>query len=124
LGVFFYTLGTDENILWAEFIDSFSLFSCSMSVLTMCSNTDVKSKLLVTGVLTQHLRSALLNSSKEITPDHVRSVFDGLCRACSTPLPSTLLDSQPLEKGGLDIEGNSSVVSSSFFNDTFSLQVV
>jgi hypothetical protein len=77
-----------------------------MSVTLRCSNTDVKAKVAVTNALKQHLRGALLNSSKEITPEHVRSVFDGLCRACAIPLPSTLLDSQPLEKGGLDLEGN------------------
>jgi hypothetical protein len=84
----------------------FSVFQCRMSASLKCSNTDVKAKLLVTGLLTQHLRSALLNSSKDVNTEHVRSVFDSLCRACSIPLPSTLLDSQPLEKGGLDIEGN------------------
>ena len=76
-----------------------------MSVSLSCSNTDFKAKVAVLGALKQHLRGALLNSSKEITPDHVRSIFDGLCRACAAPLPSTLLDSQPLEKGGLDLEG-------------------
>ncbi len=77
-----------------------------MSVALKCSNTDVNAKRLVTGVFTQHLRTALLNLSKDLTHDNVSSVFAGLTRACSLPLPSTLLDSQPLEKGGLDIEGN------------------
>ena len=76
-----------------------------MSVARKCSNTDVTAKHLVTGVFTQHLRSAVLNVSKEITHDTVASIFAGLSRACSLPLPSTLLDSQPLEKGGLDVEG-------------------
>ena len=80
-------------------------FDCSMSVARKCSNTDVTAKHLVTGVFTQHLRSAVLNVSKEITHDTVASIFAGLSRACSLPLPSTLLDSQPLEKGGLDVEG-------------------
>ncbi len=79
-----------------------------MSASIRCSNTDVKAKRLVEGALTRHLHAALFNlsQSKEITAEIVRSLFDRLCRACSIPLPSTLLDSQPLEKGGLDIEGN------------------
>ena len=83
-------------------------FQGIMSASIRCSNTDVKAKGLVAGTLAQHLHVALFNlsHSKEITADIVRSVFDRLCRACSIPLPSTLLDSQPLEKGGLDIEGN------------------
>ena len=90
-----------------------------MSVSLTCSNTDVKAKLLVTGALKQHLRTAILNSFKEITPDQVRSPFDDLCRACSIPLPSTLLDSQPLEKGGLDVEGNTFVGARHFFDNVF-----
>ncbi len=85
-----------------------------MSASHKCSNTDVKAKFLVTCALTLHLRNALVNSSKDITPEHVRSAFDNLCRACSIPLPSTLLDSQPLEKGGLDIEGEHFSVASFF----------
>ena len=79
-----------------------------MSASIRCSNTDVKAKRLVEATLAQHLHVALFNlsHSKEITADIVRSLFDRLCRACSIPLPSTLLDSQPLEKGRLDIEGN------------------
>ena len=66
-----------------------------MSVSLTCSNTDVKAKLLVTVALKQHLRTAILNSSKEITPDQVRSTFDDLCRACSIPLPSTFPANPP-----------------------------
>ena len=90
-----------------------------MSVSLTCSNTDVKAKLLVTVALKQHLRTAILNSSKEITPDQVRSTFDDLLRACSIPLPSSLLDSQPLEKGGLDVEGNALVGARHFFDNDF-----
>jgi hypothetical protein len=85
---------------------SVGFVQCSMSVAVKCFNTDVKAKILVTGALSQYLRTALLNSSKELTHDLVRSVFEGICRACSIPLPSTILDSQPLEKGGLDLQGN------------------
>jgi hypothetical protein len=90
---------------------------CIMSVSLTCANTDVKAKRLVTGALKQYLRTAILNSSKEITSDQVRSTFDDLLRACSIPLPSSLLDSQPLEKGGLDVEGNAFVGARHFFDN-------